>query len=382
MNTGKVSINKNYIAIGIYFMLVIILYAFLLSGRLNIRIFASIRFLMMIVLAINFIRWWRKDYEANERERFINRAISHAVSSNSPEENISMMIRYMGKELGAMRIFIFEDQKNGKYRGTYEWYDDELESASLELLYLPYSGFIDMILKYFEDNNHRLIVDNAETIKHSIPSLYDLIKTNDIDNMVMGPLEVSGNTIGICGVINVPKNRLKDVAEIITLVSYFITQLIMQREEQKRDLFYSYNDPLTGAYNNFAYKKYVEKKLDNSQAFGYLRCDLIGLTEINVSQGYEVGDMIVILLAKSLMEVFGESNVYRMNGTEFVAFGFETDEVYFNSDVERVKKLISEKGINVAFAPVYCMYGTSDISIVVKRAENLMHENFEKMMIR
>ena len=104
--------------------------------------------------------------------------------------------------------------------------------------------------------------------------------------------------------------------------------------------------------------------------------------EINVSQGYEVGDMIVIILAKALMEVFGENNVYRMNGTEFVAFGFETDEVFFNTDVERVKKLISEKGINVAFAPVYCMYGTSDMSIVVKRAENLMHENFEKMMMK
>jgi GGDEF domain-containing protein len=336
----------------------------------------------MSVLIVNFIIWWKKDYKAKERDRFINRAIQYAVASNSPEENINSMIRFLGKELSAMRIFIFEDQKNGKYRGTYEWFDEELEATSLELMYVPYDGFIDKILEAFEDNNNRLIIGSAESCKTSIPSLYDFIKTNDIDNVVLGPLEFRGTTFGVCGVTDVPKNQLEDVAEIIRLISYFIAQLIMQREEQKRSFFYSYNDTLTGAYNNIAYKKYVEKDLDKGQPFGFLRCDLIGLMEINVSQGYEVGDMIVIILAKALMEVFGENNVYRMNGTEFVAFGFETDEVFFNTDVERVKKLISEKGINVAFAPVYCMYGTSDMSIVVKRAENLMHENFEKMMMK
>ena len=80
--------------------------------------------------------------------------------------------------------------------------------------------------------------------------------------------------------------------------------------------------------------------------------------------------------------MFGEKYVFRMNGTEFVAFGFETDEVHFNSDTSRVKRLASEKGIKVEFAPVYCMYGTSDIAMVVKRADNIMHENFEKMIVR
>ncbi|WP_026492642.1 diguanylate cyclase domain-containing protein [Butyrivibrio sp. XPD2002] len=376
------TLNKNLIGICGYLMAVVALYALLLKDRINIGSYIMLRTLLMSVLIVNFIIWWKKDYKAKERDRFINRAIQYAVASNSPEENINSMIRFLGKELSAMRIFIFEDQKNGKYRGTYEWFDEELEATSLELMYVPYDGFIDKILEAFEDNNNRLIIGSAESCKTSIPSLYDFIKTNDIDNVVLGPLEFRGTTFGVCGVTDVPKNQLEDVAEIIRLISYFIAQLIMQREEQKRSFFYSYNDTLTGAYNNIAYKKYIEKDLDKGQPFGFLRCDLIGLMEINVSQGYEVGDMIVIILAKALMEVFGENNVYRMNGTEFVAFGFETDEVFFNTDVERVKKLISEKGINVAFAPVYCMYGTSDMSIVVKRAENLMHENFEKMMMK
>ena len=381
MSTKKATIKKIYISLFVYFIVVSILYALIINGRLDIVSFLLIRSVLMVIFVACFLRWWKKDYAAKERDRFINRAIQYAVSSNSPEENIRMMIRFLGKELGAMRIFIFEDQKNGKYHGTYEWFDDELESASLELMYLPYNGLVDVILDECEKNNY-LIISSPEACKHTIPSLYDLIKTSDIDNMVLGPLEVSGNIFGLCGVIDVPKDRLEEIAEIITLISYFISQLIMQREEQRRSLFYNYNDTLTGAYNNIAYKRFVETDLDISSPFGYIRCDLIGLTEINISQGYEVGDMIVIILAKSLMEVFGETNVYRLNGTEFVAFGFETDEVYFNNDVEKVKKIIKEKGINVAIAPVYCMYGVTDISLVVKRADNLMHENFEKMKIR
>ena len=371
--SSKSSLKKNIIGICIYFSIVSILYVFLIKGTLDAESFLIFRAIFMLVFFANFLIWWKKDYAAKERDRFINRAIQLAVSTNSPEENVRSIIRYLGKELKAMRSFIFEDMKNGKYRGTYEWYDEELESASLELMYLPYAGLIDKILESFEENKNYLIAESPESCMNSNPSLFNLMKTNDIDNMVLGPLEVNGNIIGIIGVINVPKQRLEDTAEIITLISYFITQLIMQREEQKRSLFYTFNDTLTGAYNNIAYKKFVDKDMDLSAPFGYLRCDLIGLSEINISQGYEVGDMIVILLVKTLMEVFGEKNVYRMNGTEFVAFGFETDEVYFNSDVERVKKLISEKGINAAFAPVYCMYGTSDITLVVKKAENLMH---------
>ena len=63
---------------------------------------------------------------------------------------------------------------------TLQLYDEELEATSLELMYVPYDGFIDKIMEAFEDNNNRLIIGSAESCKASIPSLYDFIKTNDI----------------------------------------------------------------------------------------------------------------------------------------------------------------------------------------------------------
>ncbi len=41
---------------------------------------------------IRFIRWWTKDRQITERERFTNRALQYALSSDSPDESIRLML--------------------------------------------------------------------------------------------------------------------------------------------------------------------------------------------------------------------------------------------------------------------------------------------------
>ncbi len=373
---GIRNVIPGMIALGI--CLILDVARFVLKVRIsdNNAIFTRFGLLIFIfILMGQFLNWWTKDQEAIERDRFINRALQYAVSANSPDVNIMSMIGFLGKEFQAARVFIFEDQKSGKYRGTYEWYDENHDPASIELIYVPIEGIVDRVYEEFNRNNHRLIVDDPENFRTTIPSFYNLLKSNHITNMVIAPLEIGNNIFGVCGVSGVPQGSLESIAEIMDLISYFLAQLILQREEQNRALFYSYNDILTGAGNHMAYRKFIEADLDTSSSFGFLRCDLIGLDAINVTQGYEVGDQIVILTARFLMEVFGEKNVYRMNGTQFAVFGFETEEIFFNNDVSRAKRLIQENGIEAAFASVYCLYGTKDIHIVLKRADDLIQEN-------
>ncbi len=333
--------------------------------------------LFMFILMGQFLKWWTKDQADVERDRFINRALQYAVSSNSPDESIKSMIAFLGKELEAKRLFIFEDQKNGKYRGTYEWYREGEESASLEIMYLPDEGLVDRLYEEFNKHDHRLVIDKPEDYKYMIPALYNVIMANHIENLILAPLEVGGHIFGICGVVNAPQKSLSIQAEIINLVSYFLAQLVLQREEQDRSYFYSYNDVLSGAGNYMAYRKFTESELDMSTAFGYVRCDLLHLDEINVTEGYEVGDQIVVLASKNLMDVFGEKAVFRMNGTQFTAFGFETDELFFNNDVDRLKKLMKENSIDAAIASVYCIYGTRDIGLVTKRVDDLIQDSLK-----
>ncbi len=75
------------------------------------------------------------------------------------------------------------------------------------------------------------------------------------------------------------------------------------------------------------------------------------------------------------MEAFGEDNVYRLSGEEFIAFGFEIDEIYFTNDIERIKRLFKDRDFNVIVGAVYCSNGTSDLKNVTKYAHDLLEKD-------
>jgi diguanylate cyclase (GGDEF)-like protein len=186
--------------------------------------------------------------------------------------------------------------------------------------------------------------------------------------MIASPIEGTDKLLGIFVILDVPQDVLDEVAKIIGIISYFISQLLSRRNEEKRLKAYIYNDALTGAYNRRAYREYIGGGLDISSPFGYLVCEIRDLEKANKTLGFDSGDKMVIEAANQLMEVFGKDNVYRSSGIELVAFGFETDEAYFNNDVERFRKLAKSKNVNVYIGAVYCIYGTKDINMVIERA--------------
>ncbi|MBO6197109.1 MAG: GGDEF domain-containing protein [Butyrivibrio sp.] len=331
----------------------------------------------LIMLGV-FIGWWMKDNAAIERDRFINRTLQYALSSESPDANIRSILAFLGKELGAKRLCIFEDQRNGKYRGTYEWCREGEEPFGIDMMYLSSEAISGKIYEEFNKNDHRLIVRDSERYKNTIPGFYNLLKTHNLNNLIIGPLEVGGKLFGVCSVIGAPQKKLESVAEIINLISYFLSQLILQRENQSRVMNYTYKDVLSGCGNFTSYKKYLEHDLDTSKAFGCVRCDLSHLYEVNIKEGYEVGDQMVVIAAKGLMEVFGESKVFRIGGTQFIVFDDETEESFFENDVMRVKKLLKENAIDAKLSSVYCLYGTKDINIVLDRLDDLMREKTQE----
>ncbi len=335
--------------------------------------FSRFGMLVFVLLSLSqFFRWWTRDRATIERDRFINRALQYAASYGSTGDSIQPMLTYMGNELRPGRIAIFEDQGNGKYRGTYEWHREGLQSVGLDLLYLPYEGFVDEQYRMFAANNRRLIVRDPEEFRESLPSLYNVMRTYQIRTLVSGALESGGRMIGFLTFIDTPEELLEETAAIIELISYFVTQMIQRREEQKRLEFYSYHDSLSGALNRRAFREFVDGGLDLTAPFGYLACNINGYEAANNAFGYEAGDRMANTLVQCLKEVFGEGHVYRMAGAGFAAFGFETDEAYFEGDVERARKLAQERELDVSFGSVYCAYGTMSIDKVIRHAEELM----------
>ena len=235
--TGKSNKLRYLYAGGVIFMAcgLLDLARYYMAGRVTERIGVFTRAgsaIFSVLMLVEFLRWWMKDNADMERDRFVNRALQYALSSNSPDYNIRSILAFLGKELEAHRVFIFEDQKNGKFKGTYEWYAEGAESSSLEMMYLSTGDIVDKIYDEFNKNDHRLIIRNPEMFKNSIPGFYNMLKTNNVTNMIIGPLEVGGNLFGVCGVVGVPQKNLEAISDIINLITYFLAQLVLQRERQ------------------------------------------------------------------------------------------------------------------------------------------------------
>ena len=104
-------------------------------------------------------------------------------------------------------------------------------------------------------------------------------------------------------------------------------------------------------------------------------CAIDDLEEISDKGGFEAGDRMVAVTVTLMGDVFGSENVYRMAGSRFVAFGFETDETFFRDDVARFVRNAADKGISVATGSVYCINGTKDLKTVIKSANEKLKKS-------
>jgi diguanylate cyclase (GGDEF)-like protein len=338
--------------------------------------FSSIGMLIFImVMLLHFINLWTKNQDAMDRDRFINKSLQVAIASKNPVESIKLLLEFLGIELGAARAYIYEDLGKGRFRNTYEWFADGLDPNPKDVTELPYKGCISELEKRFNSGENCILVKDIEKIQKDYPIIYDRLKKANATNTVLSPLESNGKLVGFLGINDIPVEIQKSVAEIAGIMSFFFAQFINQRQEQDKMLYYSYHDSVSGAKNRNALKEYTDQRMDLSQAFGYVICEIVKLKEINEVYGHDAGDKIVIGTAEIMMEAFGEDNVYRLSGEEFIAFGFEIDEIYFNNDIERIKRLFKDRDFNVIVGAVYCSNGTSDLKNVTKYAHDLLEKD-------
>ena len=346
-----------------------------ISGR---GVYARLGFVIFFVMmAVDAINAWLDEQTSIRRDRIINKILHFAVSSNDPEVSIRAVLEYFGKEFCADHTYIYENRCDGTFHNTYEWYAEGTVKPSDSGYYdIPYEGLIDSLYEVFE-KEHRLVVDYSEATRKLNPILYTLMTGRNIKRMVLGPLECNSELIGLFGADNVIDDRSNEMADIIWLMSYFITQLILQRNE-KRDLVrYSYVDSLTGAGNRRAM---VEFEVKNTvfRPYGYVMCDIDGLKKTHDTRGHEAGDQLIIDVAHSMLDVFGENNVYRMGGDEFVAYAFTDSKEQFDSMILHLRSLIKAKGRSASIGALYVTDQSLTREQIRDEADRLMYKDKEQ----
>ncbi|MBR5967121.1 MAG: diguanylate cyclase [Lachnospiraceae bacterium] len=329
--------------------------------------------LFFIFMALQIFEWWKSEKTSLERDRFINRLLQYVTDLDDPESRLNKVLQYLCTELKADRAYIFEEMPDGTFDNTYEFCADGVTPEIDNLKGLPFEGVIDVWYHEYEKGGHVLIYD-LEKYRSVSEKMYDILKPQGIRTLVTGPIELEGKTIGFFGVDNPPAEMMKEISEIMKLLMYFMSEMILQRNNRRELVDYSFHDSLTGVGNRRAITRFETESLDTSRSYGFLMCDINGLKAVNDNQGHAAGDEMIKTVASCMTNVFGCENVYRMGGDEFAIYTYADSKDAFEEKVAMLNKMISEKDIHMAIGSSFAEGGDPDYEARRLEADNRMYE--------
>ncbi|MBO4506015.1 MAG: diguanylate cyclase [Lachnospiraceae bacterium] len=329
--------------------------------------------LFFIFMALQIFMWWNSEKTSLERDRFINRLLQYVTDMDDPESRLNKVLQYLCTELKADRAYIFEEMPDGTFDNTYEYCAEGVTPEIDNLKGLPYEGVIDTWYDEYEKGGHVLIYD-LEKYRSVSEKMYDILKPQGIRTLVTGPIELDGKRIGFFGVDNPPAEMMKEISEIMRLLMYFMSEMILQRNNRRELVDYSFHDSLTGVGNRRAITRFETESLDTSRSYGFLMCDINGLKAVNDNQGHAAGDEMIKTVASCMTNVFGSENVYRMGGDEFAIYTYADSKAAFEEKVAMLNKMISEKDIHMAIGSSFAEGGDPDYAARRLEADNRMYE--------
>lgn len=169
-------------------------------------------------------------------EIVINEALRSALQYDSPNEQISEFIAFLGKHIESDRIYIFEDNERDNITvNTYEWCADgvtseidNLQSVNIDIFRWWYDSF--------EQGKSEIIYD-MEKIREQHPDAYHILKEQCIDRLVICPIRYK-KIRGFFGVDNPPKENMSGLITFLDMISTLLISFLKMRnanDKSKRE---------------------------------------------------------------------------------------------------------------------------------------------------
>lgn len=161
-------------------------------------------------------------------ELVINKALRSALNYDTPDEQINEFIRFFGKHIGSDRIYIFEDcDEKHITRNTYEWCADgivpeihELQNVDMDIIGWWYQAF---------DNEKNIIITDIEQIKDEHKVSYNLLKAQNVKNLVVCPIRYKDEIKGFFGVDNPPESDTLGLTTFLDMIGTLLISLLKLR---------------------------------------------------------------------------------------------------------------------------------------------------------
>ena len=166
-------------------------------------------------------------------ELIINEAMRSALNYDTPDEQINEFIRFFGKHIGSDRIYIFEDNlEEHVTNNTYEWCADGiipqieyLQNIDMEIIRWWYESF---------DEGRSVIISDVEDIREDHQVSYELLRNQNVRNVVVSPLRYNNLICGFFGVDNPPLEDSRGLVMFLETISTFLISLLKLRDSFKK----------------------------------------------------------------------------------------------------------------------------------------------------
>ena len=161
-------------------------------------------------------------------ELVINEALRSALNYDTPDEQINEFIRFFGKHIGSDWIYIFEDcDKRHATDNTYEWCADgiipeidELQNVNMDIIDWWYEAF---------SKGESIIITDVEEIREEHCISYNMLKAQNVKNVVVCPLYYKDEIKGFFGVDNPPKSDYRGLTTFLDMVGTLLVSFLKLR---------------------------------------------------------------------------------------------------------------------------------------------------------
>lgn len=302
-------------------------------------------------------------------EAMINEGLRLALREQDSVHSIGVFLAHLGRYTKSDRVYIFEEGQSDYVDNTFEWCAEGVSAERENLQGVPVTD-VQIWYDSFEKQENIIITD-VESIKDVNPVIYNYLKPQSINSLVVGPLISDAKIIGFYGVDNPPRELMTHISNMAWIVGHFIVAMLNKRDLVRKLEQISYRDQLTGLGNRHALNDVIDDT-EKRHNVGVLYCDVMGLKRVNDNLGHVEGDKLLQRAGECLKKYFRTTDIYRIGGDEFLVLCCGIGEKEF---LKRVKALREGMAAHEALMALGCLWKSDieDVDAIIRDADELMY---------
>lgn len=254
---------------------------------------------------------------------------------------------------------------------------DYLQEFAAEMGLTPY----EIAMKWEKDLSESdcLLLDDLKVVEERDPVWYNSLCNNGIRNIILYAVRFNQTLVGFIWAANFDAEKMMQIKETLELTTFLISAVIANHQLLSRLEVMSRTDALTQVGSRNAMNERVDKLVSGEdkspEIMGVAFADLNGLKTVNDTEGHTAGDKLLSKAASLLKIAFGDYEIYRAGGDEFVIFCPDITEEKLAAQVAQLRSL-TESTPDVSFAiGTALVSGEYDICKAMQTADERMYKD-------